>query len=58
MYTKRGGVAAYHIVCCGRRVVHSTSKNTHTWDAPQTQTDLNNMICRHTTTLSIHTAVV
>ena len=34
------------------------SKNTHTWDAPQAQTDPNNMICCHTTTLSIHTIVV
>ena len=31
------------------------SKNTHTRDAPQAQTDPNNMICCHTTTLSIHT---
>ena len=31
---------------------HRTSKNTHTWDAPQAQTDPNNMICCHTTTLS------
>ena len=38
-------------------VVQSTSKNTHTRDAPQAQTDPNNMICCHTTTLSIHTAV-
>ena len=76
MYTKRGGVAAYHIVwigLCLRSVsgvhvlasasasavlVHSTSKNTHTPDAPQAQTDPNNMICCHTTTLSIHTTVV
>ena len=72
MYTKRSGVAAYHIawiglclrsvpgVCVLASVVddHSTSKNTHTWDAPQAQTDPNNMICCHTTTLSIHTTVV
>ena len=68
MYSKRGGVAAYHIVwigLCLRSVmgvcvlaVHSTSKNTHTRDAPQAQTDLNNMICCHTTTLRIHTTVV
>ena len=69
MYTKRGGVAAYHIVWIGLclrsvpgvrvlPVVHSTSKNTHTWDAPQAQIDPNNMICCHTTTLSIHTTVV
>jgi len=38
-----------------RRAVHSTSKNTHTRDAPQVQTDPNNKICCHTTTLSIHT---
>jgi len=37
--------------------VHSTSKNTHTRDAPQAQTDPNNMICCHTTTLSIQTTV-
>ena len=43
--------------CCGR-VVHSTSKNTHTRDAPQAQTDPNNTICCHTTTLNIHTTVV
>ena len=30
----------------------------HNWDAPQAQTDPNNMICCHTTTLSIHTTVV
>ena len=36
-------------------VVHSTSKNTHTRDAPQAQSDPNNMICCHTTTLSIYT---
>jgi hypothetical protein len=73
MYAKCGGVAAYHIVCIGLclrsvpgvRVLastvddHSTSKNTHTRDAPQAQTDPNNMICCHTTTtLSIHTTVV
>ena len=40
------------------RVVHSTSKITHTQDAPQAQTNPNNMICCHTTTLSIHTTVV
>ena len=38
--------------------VHSTSKNTQTRDAPQAQTDPNNMICCHTTTLSMHTTVV
>ena len=70
MYAKRGGVAAYHIVwigLCLRSVqgvrvlasaMDSSSKNTHTWDAPQAQTDPNNMICCHTTTLSIHTTVV
>ena len=36
----------------------STSKNTYTWDGPQAQTDPNNLICCHTTTLSIHTTVV
>jgi len=40
MYTKCGGVAAYHVVCIGLclwstrmcvfLLVHSTSKNTHT----------------------------
>ena len=63
MYAKRGGVAAYHIVWIGLclrsvpgvRVL--ASKNTHTRDAPQAQTDPNNMICCHTTTLSIHTTV-
>ena len=39
--------------CDDTPVVHSTSKNTHTRDAPQAQTDPNNMICCHTTTLSI-----
>ena len=72
MYAKRGGVAAYHIVWIGLCLrsfpgvrflasavdFHSTSKDTHTWDAPQTQTDPNNMICCHTTTLSIHPTVV
>ena len=71
MCAKRGGVAAYHIVWSGlylrsvpgvrvlaSAVVHSTSKNTHTLDAPQAQTAPNNMICCHTTTLSIHTTVV
>ena len=67
-----GGVAAYHIVWIGlclrsvpgvrvlasAVVVHSTSKNTHTRDVPQAQTDPNNMICCHTTTLCIHTTVV
>ena len=51
MYAKRGGVAAYHIVwigLCSRSVPgvrvlasavdDSTSKNTHTWDAPQVLT--------------------
>jgi hypothetical protein len=54
MYSKRGGVAAYHIVWIGLclrsvpgvrvlasaadGVVHSTSTNTHTRDAPQAQT--------------------
>ena len=71
MYTKRGGVASYHIVwsgLCLRSVpgvrvlasavdVHSSSKNTHTWDSPQAQTDSNNTICCHTTTLSINTTV-
>ena len=68
MYGKRGGVAAYHIVWIGLclrsvpgvRVLASAvdSKNTHTHDAPQAQTDPNNMICCHTTTLTIHTTVV
>ena len=72
MYAKRSGVAAYHIVwigLCLRSVpgvrvlvsavdVHSTSKNTHTWNAPQAQTYPNNMIGCHTTALSIHTTVV
>jgi ribosomal protein S12 methylthiotransferase accessory factor YcaO len=71
MYTKRGGVAAYHIVWIGlclrsvpgvrvlaSAVDHSTSKNTHTWKAPQAQPYPKNMICCHTTTLSIHTTVV
>ena len=70
MYNKCGGVAAYHIVwigLCLRSVpgvrvlasaVDDSSKNTHTWDAPQSQTDPYNMICCHTTTLSIHTTVV
>ena len=43
------------VCACGASrvcVVHSTSKNTHTRDAPQAQTDLNNMICCHTTTLN------
>ena len=75
MYSKRGGVAAYHIVWIGlclrsvpgmrvlasavddSTVDDSTSENTHTWDAPQAQTDANNTICCHTTTLSIHTTV-
>ena len=70
MYTKRGSVVAYHIVWIGlylrsvpgvrvlASAVDGTSKNTHTWDAPQAQTEPNNMICCHTTTLSIHTTVV
>ena len=71
MYPKRGGVAAYHIVWIGlclrsapgvrvlaSAVDDSTSKNTHTRDAPQAQTGPNNTICCHTTTLSIHTTVV
>ena len=72
MYIKRGSVAAYHIVWIGLYlksvpgvrvlasavdVAHITSKNTHNWNAPQAQTDPNNMICCHTTTLSIHTTV-
>ena len=70
MYTKRGGVASYLIVwigLCLRSVpgmrvlasaVDSTSKNTHTRDAPQAHTDPNNKICCHTTMLSIHTTAV
>ena len=70
MYTKRGDVAAYHIVRIGfclrsvpgvcvlvSAVDDSSSKNTHTWNAPQAQTDTNNMICCHTTALGIHTTV-
>ena len=38
--------------------VGCSCKNTHTRDAPQAQIDPNNMICYHTTTLSIHTTVV
>ena len=61
MYAKRGDVEAYHIVWIGLclrsvpgvRVLASA----HTRYTPQAQTDPNNMICCHTTTLSIHTTV-
>ena len=46
------------LIVVWQHIVHSTSKNMHTQDAPQAQTDPNNMICCHTTTLSIHTTVV
>ena len=63
MYAKRGGVAAYHIVwigLCLRSVpsVRVLASAVDDWDAPQAQTDPNNMICCHTTTLRIHTTVV
>ena len=50
-----------HIIWYGSVCVRGASRvcvYTHTRDAPQTQTVPNNMICCHTTTLSIHTTVV
>ena len=54
MYTKRGGVAAYHIVWIGLclRSVPGVRVLASAVDDP------NDMICCHTTTLSVHTTVV
>ena len=61
MYTKRGGVAAYHIVwigLCLRSVPGVGVLASAVDEPPQAQTDPNNTICCHTTTLSIRTTVV
>ena len=61
MYTKSGGVAAYHVVwigLCLRSVPGVRDLASAVDDSPHAQSDPNNTICCHSTTLSIHTTVV